>query len=114
MGWSVSRHSEPERKLDLFDRRLGRLRGAVRRGESPARIARAAEQLRLAALAVLKAKRALIAEYPDRDPDGRQSSNLVREEARWLALTPEAIVAEYGVEAEPLSWPTDFRKNEDP
>ena len=101
MGWPVSRHSEPERKLDLLDRMLGRLRGAVRRGDSPALVAGAAERVRRAALAVIKAKRALIAEYPDRDSDGRQAQNLAREEERWLALPAGAIAAEYGTDAEP-------------
>jgi hypothetical protein len=103
MGWSVSRHSEPERKLDLFDRMLGRLRGAVRRGDSAARVAGSAERVRRAALAVIKATRALLTEYPGRDPDGRQARNLAREEERWLALPTEAIAAEYGVEAEPVA-----------
>ena len=109
MGWSVSRHAEPDRKLDLLDRRLGRLRGAVRRGESSARITSAAEQMRLAALAVIKAKRALIAEYPNRDSGGRQLLNLGREEERWLTLTADAIVEEYGTEAEPIAAPHPAR-----
>jgi hypothetical protein len=58
----------------------------------------AAEALRQAALAVIKAKRALIAEYPDRDPSGRQLLNLAREEERWLALATEAIIREYGAQ----------------
>ncbi len=96
MGWSVSRHSEPDRKLDLLDRRLGRLRGAVKRGEGPTHIKNAAEKVRLAALALIKAKRALIREYPQRDPDGRQSRNLQDEEQRWLTLSTDAIVEEHG------------------
>jgi hypothetical protein len=95
MGWSDSRHSEPGRKMDLLDRRLGRLRGAVRRGEGSSHIAKAAEKVRLAALALIKAKRALIEEYPQRDPDGRQSRNLREEEERWLTLSTDAIVEEF-------------------
>ncbi len=96
MDWSVSRCSEPLRKLDLLDRRLGRLRGAVKRGEGSTHIANAAEKVRLAALAVIKARRALIKEYPQRDPDGREFRNLRTEEQRWLTLSTEAIVQEHG------------------
>jgi len=63
-----------------------------------AAIAKAADQVRLAALALIKAKRALIREYPQRDPCGRQSRKLQDEEQRWLALSVEAIVDEYGKE----------------
>jgi hypothetical protein len=97
MGWSVYRHSEPERKLDLLDRMLGRLRGAVRRGDDPVGDA---ERVRRAALAVINAKRALITEYPERDPEGRQARNLAREVERWLSLSAEVIAAEYGTDAE--------------
>lgn len=96
MGFSVHRHSEPSRKTDLLERRLVRLRGVVKRGEGPAHVSRAAEDVRLAALALIKAKRVLIAEYPQRDPTGRQSRNLRDAEARWLALPTDAIVAEHG------------------
>jgi hypothetical protein len=95
MGWSVHQHSEPNRKLDLLDRRLNRLRGVVKRGEGSSHISNAAEKVRLAALAVIKAERALIREYPQRDPSGRQSRNLQAEEQRWLTLSAEAIVDEY-------------------
>jgi hypothetical protein len=101
MGWSVGRHSEPGRKLDLFDRRLATLRGAVKRGEGSYHIAKAAENVRLAMLAVIKAKRALISEYRERDPTGRQSRKLQDEEQRWLALSTDAIVEARGKDATP-------------
>lgn len=92
----VSRHSEPERKLNLFEKRLSGLRGAVKAREGLVHICSAAEKLRLAALAVIKAKRALIKEYPQRDPDDRQSRNLQEEEQRWMSLSAEAIAEEHG------------------
>jgi hypothetical protein len=95
MGFSVSRHSEPRRKSDLLERRLGRLRGAVRRNENSTHIEKAADGLRLALLALIKAKRALIREYPQRDPVGRQSRILIEEEQRLLSLSTGAIVEEY-------------------
>ena len=98
MGWSVHRHSEPDRKLDLLERRLVRLRGVVKRGEGSNHISNAAEKVRLAALAVIKAKRALIGEYPQRDPTGRQSRKLQDEEQRWLTLSTDAIVEEHGTD----------------
>lgn len=98
MGWSVDRHSVPNRKLDLLDRRLGRLRGVVKRGEGSTHISKAAENVRLAALALIKAKRALIKEYPQRDPTGLQSRNLQDEEQRWLTLSTNAIVEEHGTD----------------
>jgi len=91
MGWSVSRHSEPSRKLALFAGRLRTLRGLVKRDASSDHIAMAAEKLRLSALGVIKAKRALNQEYPHRDPDGRQSHKFDEEEQRWRALSPQAI-----------------------
>ena len=96
MGWSVSRHSEPGRKLDLFDKRIARLQGAVKRSEGPNHVCSAAEKLRLAALAVIKAKRALISEYPQRDPDGLQSRKLQEEEQRWSTLSTAEIVTQHG------------------
>ena len=100
MGWSVSEHCEPNRKRNLFDKRLRRLRGAVKAGESSDHVAGAAEKLRLAALALIKAKRALIAEYPRRDPDGQQLQKLRLQKLReaeqwWLSLSIEAIVEKY-------------------
>jgi hypothetical protein len=96
MGWSVSRNSEPDRKLDLLDRRLCHLRGVVKRGKGPTQISNAAENVRLAVLALIKAKRALIKEYPQRDPRGRQSQKLQEEEKLWIALSVEEIVEEHG------------------
>lgn len=92
----VSQHSEPTRKQYLIEKRLRRLRAAVKAGEEVKHISQEAEKVRLAALALIKAKRALIREYPQRDPDGRQSWNLQDEEQRWLAVSTAAIIQELG------------------
>ena len=92
----VSENSQPARKQLLVEKRLRRLRAAVKAGEGLTHVSGAAEKLRLAGLALIKAKRALIREYPQRDPDGRQSWKLQDEEQRWLCLSTEAIVAEHG------------------
>lgn len=96
MGYSVHRHSQPDRKRNHLERRLVHLRGVVKRGESPARMANAAEKVRLAALSLMKAKQALIREYPDRDPSGHQVRSLQAEEKRWLALSTGEIAEQYG------------------
>src|SRR5579864_5179059 len=96
MGWSVSEHSQPHRKLNLWEKRLRRLRGAIKAAEGPSQVAIAAEKVRLAALSVIKAKLALIREYPSRDPKGRISANLRDEELRWRSLPVEVIAEEYG------------------
>ena len=95
MEW-VTPHSKPLSKLALLNSRLARLRGAVKAGEGPAHQRKAAEKVRLAQLSVIKAKLALIREYPQRDPDGRQSSNLLDEQSRWRALSAEAIIEQSG------------------
>jgi hypothetical protein len=86
----VPRSLEPYQKRELFEKRVRELRGAVKAGVSASRVASAAEKVRLAALAVVKAKRALV-----RGTDRvQQISNLQQEEDRWLALTAEEIVAQ--------------------
>ena len=96
MGYSVLRHSDPARKLYSFKKSLVRLRGALQSGDNSRHIFKAAESVRQAALALIKAKRSLLREYPDRDPGERQLRNLQDEEQRWLAYAAEEIVAEYG------------------
>jgi hypothetical protein len=96
MGWPTSIHSEPARKLGLFQRRLVRLRGAVKHCESSIHISKAAEDLRLAGSAIIKAKRSLVQEYPQNDPDGRISLNLQAAEQLWLELSTLAIIEEHG------------------
>lgn len=94
----LSQHSEPARKRLLVEKRLRGLRAAVEAGQSSVHIARAAEKVRLAALALIRAKRAMIRECPQRDPDGRQLWNLQDEEQRWLSLSAKAIVEENGAD----------------
>jgi hypothetical protein len=96
MGWSVSENSQPYRKLGLLAKRHRRLRGAVKAGEGPTHVSNAAEELRLAALAVIKAQLALNREYPQRDPEGRETSKLRDEDLRWRSLSTEAIIEEHG------------------
>lgn len=95
MEW-VTPQSEPLSKLALLNSRLTRLRGAVKSGAEPTQLRKVAEKVRLAQLSVIKAKVALIREYPQRDPGGRQLANLRDQEAHWRTLAVEAIVEQFG------------------
>ena len=86
----VPRSLEPYQKRGLFEKRVRQLRAAVKSGASCLRVSSAAEKVRLAALAVIKAKRALV-QGMNR---ARQLDNLQREEDRWSALTAEEIIAQ--------------------
>jgi hypothetical protein len=72
MGWSVSRHSEPGRKLIHFESRLCGFRGALKRRARLNQVSCFAERLRRVAFTLMQAKRALIREYPQRASEGRQ------------------------------------------
>ena len=89
-------YSEPVSKLALLDSTLTRLRGLIKTGASPLPIKKATEKVRVAQLSVIKAKFALIREYPQRDPDGRQAENLTNQEQRWRTLSTETIIEQYG------------------
>ena len=96
----VPRGLEPYQKRELLDKRLTQLRAAVATGGSPARVARAAEKVRAAALAAIKAERALLGHHlqtgPPQDPNvARRLDNLAREAELWASLTAEAIVQEH-------------------
>jgi hypothetical protein len=86
----VPRGLEPYQKRDLFEKRVRQLRAAVRSSASGPHVSSAAEKVRLAALALIKAKRALVRG----NNRARQLDNLKQEEERWLALTPDEIVAQ--------------------
>lgn len=92
----VTPHSEPVSKLALLENVRTRLRSAIKAGSSPTRVRKAAERVRLAHLAIIKAKLALIWEYPQRDPDGRQSENLRNEQHHWQTLPIEAVIEQCG------------------
>ena len=96
MEW-VTPQSEPLSKLALLNSRLTRLRGAVKSGEGPTQLRKAAEKVRFAHLSVIKAKLALIREYPQRDPCGRQLANLRDQELQWRTLAVEAIIEQFGL-----------------
>ncbi len=89
----VPRSYEPYKKREQLDKRLLALRGAVNAGASAERIAGAAEEVRLAALAIVKARRSILAGWREDDAVARQLRNLQRDEERWVSLSVEAIVS---------------------
>jgi hypothetical protein len=98
MGWSTTPTSEPNRKIVSYRKRCGRLRGAVRAQESLEQIRAAAEKVRVAKIALIKAHLSLISEYPQRDPQGRKMIKLCEEAIVWLSKSVEEIVREVDVE----------------
>ncbi len=83
------------KKLDLFEKRLGHLRGVVSRKESAPRITESAEKLRLAGLAIVKARRSQLDGQRPSDELTRQLQNLDCDEQRWLTLTVDEIVQQF-------------------
>ena len=95
---------EPYKKREQLGRRTVELRTAVRFGATT-RVMKAAEKLRAAALALIKAKRHLIATQPAfltglrKRPEGasltRQLANLEAEHNWWSSATVAEIVERY-------------------
>ena len=90
MRW-VREQSEAVRKRLLIEKQRRRPQTAVKADEGWMDISRAAENVRLAAFSLMKAKRSLIKEYPYKDPNEQQSRRLQEEEQRWLSLSTKAI-----------------------
>lgn len=88
----VPRYLEPYQKREILEKRLLSLRGAINSGASEARIANAAEKVRLAALAVIKTRRSQLWAPPTSEAGRHQLQNLDEDEHRWRSLSVEAIV----------------------
>lgn len=101
----VPRGLEPYQEQELFEKRVDELRTAVRSNAPAAKLAMAAEKVRAAALAVIKAKRSIIASHPasqtglEEHPQGkslaRQLEHLERESQRWLSFSVDEIATLY-------------------
>jgi hypothetical protein len=89
-------HTDHWHKRKLLDRRLTRLRRAVEQDESLEQRHNATENVRLAQLSLIKARMALIREYPQCDPDGRLASKWSDELFKWQTLSSEAIIDQFG------------------
>jgi enoyl-CoA hydratase/carnithine racemase len=100
----VPRILEPYKKREQVERRIVDLRAAARFGATT-RMIKAAEKLRAAALALVKAKRHLIASQSAfltglrKHPEGasltRQLANLEEEQNWWSSVTVAEIVEKY-------------------
>lgn len=90
----VPRSMEPYKKRELLDKRWLALRGVINAGATAECVASAAEKVRLAALAVIKAQRSLLDCRLESEVLTRQLDNLQRDEARWLSLSVESIVSQ--------------------
>jgi hypothetical protein len=101
----VPRSLEPYQKKELLEKRIVELQAAVCSGAGPARLSKAAEKVRSAALAVVKAKRAIIASHPTSQTGSKaynraeslapELANLEQEYERWSSLSVEEIVGLY-------------------
>jgi hypothetical protein len=92
----IPRSLEPYQKRELLAKRLSSLRAAVAAGSSATRVSNAAEKVRSAALALIKAQRSLLPLNLESEALARQVQNLKQEEEQWRALTTEAIVEQFG------------------
>jgi hypothetical protein len=90
----IPRSLEPYQKRELLEKRVRTLRTSVASGLA-VRISKAAEKVRSAALALIKAQRSLLPLTLDTEALTRQVQNLQQEEERLLSLTTEAIVEQF-------------------
>jgi hypothetical protein len=100
----VPRSLQPYQKTELLEKRISELRTVVSAGASAEKTSRAAEKVRAAVLAVMKARRSILAgttaaqtlppDHPDAAKVTRQIENLRETEERWLALTANDIVSQ--------------------
>jgi hypothetical protein len=91
----VPRSLEPYKKREILEKREQELMHALKTGFDPLKINRAAEKVRAAQLAVLKAKDDLIDYQPETEQKIHQRSNIERERTSWLNISTEDIAVEY-------------------
>ena len=89
----VPRGMEPYRKRELLDKRLRSLQGAIKFGASAPRVADAAEKVRSAVFAVIKAQRSIMEYRLESDARARQLDNLREDEQRWRSLSAARTAA---------------------
>lgn len=90
----VPRNLEPYQKREILEKRWSALRGALNAGATAERVANAAEKVRLAALAVIKAQRSILDGQRETEAVTRQLVNLQQDEDCWRSLSVEAIVSQ--------------------
>src|SRR5262249_52972200 len=91
----IPRSLEPYSKLELLEKREQQLRIAIAKSASVSAIGRAAEHVRKAQLAVLKARRELIRYESPTDDVAKQLSKLSEMEVAWQGKSVREIVSVY-------------------
>ncbi len=105
MASFIPRSLEPYQKSELLEKRICELRKAVESGASAEKATRVAEKVRAAVLAVIKARRSLLAsttaaqtlppDHPDAEKLTRQMENLRQSEEHWRSLEWSEIARHY-------------------
>jgi hypothetical protein len=85
----------PVKQLETLAKREATLRGVLKRDSARTRTEAAAESVRHAHLAVLKARRALIEFEPDSPEKQRQLESIATDEYGWASVPVEGIVERY-------------------
>ena len=85
----------PVKQLQTLAKREAALRGLLNRGGSEARVEAAAENVRHAHLAVLKARRSLIEFKKDSREKQNQLDSIAEDESAWSGAAIAAVIAQY-------------------
>lgn len=89
------RSLEPYKKKELLGKREEQLRHALSTGVALVQVHRAAEAVRAAQLAILKAEHELIRYYPETEERAQRIAAIAEKRAEWQAISGEAIVRKY-------------------
>ncbi len=89
------RSLEAYKKKELLARREEQLRHALSSGAAPAKVSRAAENLRAAQLAILKAEQELIRYRVETEEKHLRMASIAEKRATWQAMPAEEIIDQY-------------------
>jgi len=92
------RSLEPYKKLETLGKREEQLRHALACGGSPDRVQRAAEKVRFAHLAVLKAEAELVRYRPATEERSRHLASIEKKRGFWQDVTVESVVQQYSTD----------------
>jgi hypothetical protein len=93
------RSLEPYRKKELLGKREEQLRHALAAGMALVKVHRAAEAVRAAHLAILKAEQELIRYKPDTEQKAQRIAAIAARRAAWQSVPIDAIVEQYSAGA---------------
>ena len=85
----------PVKQLETLAKREATLRGVIKRKEPAPRLEAAAQDIRHAQLAVLKARRALVEYEPDSTEKQRQLQSIASDESAWTSISVEDVLRRY-------------------